>query len=90
VRCDARTALRLYCDFLPSFAARVDCGRRFIFNVSGVQQLVDEYGDWFTYDKHPRALIFARNHTEVKDLRSMQALMRYNNFKVGVLMQRAA
>jgi hypothetical protein len=55
-----------------------------------VQQLVDEYGDWFTYDKHPRALIFARNHTEVKDLRSMQALMRYNNFKVGVLMQRAA
>lgn len=37
-----------------------------IFNVSGCQQLVQQYGDWFTYDKHPRALMFARNHGNVR------------------------
>lgn len=48
-----------------------------IFNASGAQALVDKYGDWFTYDKTPRAQIFKRDHTKVVDMKSMQALMRW-------------
>ena len=47
-----------------------------IFAVSGCQELVDQYGPWFAYDTHPRALIFQRNHSDVTDLSAMQALMR--------------
>lgn len=52
-----------------------------IFNLSGAAEMVKRYGDWFTYDKTPRALIFKRNHTSVKDIRTMINLMRYNDFK---------
>ena len=31
-----------------------------VFNKSGNLELVKKYGDWFTYDRTPRALIFAR------------------------------
>ena len=31
-----------------------------VFNKSGNSELVKQYGDWFSYDKTPRALIFAR------------------------------
>ena len=48
-----------------------------IFNESGCWENVKKYGNWFTYDKSPRALIFKRDHTNVKDLASMQRLMRY-------------
>ena len=44
--------------------------------MSGIPQLVAKYGDWFTHDKTPRALIFARNQTEVTDMTSMYKLMR--------------
>lgn len=36
-----------------------------------------KYGDWFTYDKNPRAQIFRRNQTLVHDLDSMIRLMRW-------------
>ena len=52
-----------------------------IFNMSGSPANVAKFGDWFTYDKSPRALIFKRDHNKVKDLESMTKLMRYNNFK---------
>ena len=52
-----------------------------IFNMSGGQELVDEYGDWFTYDKTPRAQIFRRDHSGVSDVDSMMRLMRYNDYK---------
>lgn len=52
-----------------------------IFNLSGVPALVKRYGDWFTYDKTPRALIFKRDHTSVEDVHTMIKLMRYNDFK---------
>ncbi|PSN46681.1 putative phospholipase B-like 2 [Blattella germanica] len=52
-----------------------------IFNLSDNQKLVEKYGDWFTYDKSPRALIFKRDHVKVKDTSSMIALMRYNDYK---------
>ncbi|KAH0625443.1 hypothetical protein JD844_014960 [Phrynosoma platyrhinos] len=50
------------------------------YNVPGLPQLVQKYGDWFTYEKNPRAQIFRRNHTLVRDLDSMIQLMRFNNF----------
>ncbi|GFO16884.1 phospholipase b lamina ancestor [Plakobranchus ocellatus] len=52
-----------------------------IFNKSGQPALVAKYGDWFTHDKTPRALIFKRDAPKVNDLNSMIKLMRYNNFK---------
>ncbi|XP_064024465.1 putative phospholipase B-like 2 isoform X2 [Pogoniulus pusillus] len=51
-----------------------------IFNASGTPELVKKYGDWFSYDKNPRAQIFRRNQTLVHDLDSMIRLMRSNNY----------
>ncbi|XP_053324923.1 putative phospholipase B-like 2 [Spea bombifrons] len=51
-----------------------------IFNASGQPELVEKYGDWFTYDRNPRAQIFRRNQTNVQDLNSMIQLMRYNDY----------
>ncbi|NXX76591.1 PLBLB protein, partial [Urocolius indicus] len=51
-----------------------------ISNASGIPELVRKYGDWFTYDKNPRAQIFRRNQTLVRDLDSMIRLMRSNNY----------
>ncbi|KAH9502295.1 putative phospholipase B-like 2 [Bulinus truncatus] len=51
-----------------------------IFNASGMPALVKQYGDWFTYDKNPRALIFKRDVPKVVDMTSMTRIMRYNNF----------
>lgn len=48
-----------------------------IFNASGNLELVKKYGDWFTYDKNPRAQIFRRNHSLVHDVDSMVRLMRW-------------
>ncbi|XP_037286138.2 putative phospholipase B-like 2 [Rhipicephalus microplus] len=53
----------------------------FIFNVSGWWRLVEKYGDWFTYDRTPRALMFMRDHHKVVDMESMMNLMRYNDYK---------
>lgn len=47
-----------------------------IYNASGLPQMVEKYGDWFTYDKNPRAKIFQRNQTLVQDMDSMIRLMR--------------
>uniref|UniRef100_H3AVI6 Phospholipase B-like n=1 Tax=Latimeria chalumnae TaxID=7897 RepID=H3AVI6_LATCH len=48
-----------------------------IFNASGIPELVQKYGDWFTFDKNPRAQIFHRNQTLVKDMDSMIRLMSF-------------
>ncbi|XP_018496110.1 putative phospholipase B-like 2 [Galendromus occidentalis] len=52
-----------------------------IFNVSGQWSLVEKYGDWYSYDKTPRALIFERDASKVTDLESLRKLLRYNDFK---------
>ncbi|KAJ8414055.1 hypothetical protein AAFF_G00066530 [Aldrovandia affinis] len=52
-----------------------------VFNASGCPELVQKYGDWFSFDKNPRAQIFHRNQSLVTDIDSMVRLMRYNNFK---------
>jgi len=51
-----------------------------IFNKSGNWELVEKLGDWFSYDKTPRALIFARDAPGVEDMEGMIRLMRYNNY----------
>jgi len=52
-----------------------------IFNLSGDQENVDKHGDWFSYERSPRALIFKRDQGKVVDMESMIKLMRYNNYK---------
>jgi len=51
------------------------------FDLSNSTINVDLYGDWFTYDKCPRANIFRRDQSKVVDLESMQRIMRYNDFQ---------
>ena len=38
---------------------------REIFEKSGTQKMVDEFGDWFSYEETPRAKIFKRDHPKV-------------------------
>jgi len=56
-----------------------------VFEKSGNPELVKEHGDWFSYDKTPRALIFARDAPQVYDIDSMIKLMRYNNYTMDPL-----
>lgn len=55
-----------------------------VFNTSGLQALVAQYGDWFSYDGSPRAQIFRRNQSLVHDLDSMIQLMRCGELSVLV------
>jgi hypothetical protein len=52
-----------------------------IFELSGAQEKVDKYGDWFTHDKTPRSKIIDRDHGKIKDLESFMSFMRYNDFE---------
>lgn len=52
-----------------------------IFEASGTPQMVNKYGDFFTYESTPRAKIFSRDQGKVEDLESMMMLMRYNDYK---------
>ncbi|ETN71256.1 lysophospholipase [Necator americanus] len=51
-----------------------------IFEWSESGRMVKKYGDWFSYEKTPRALIFRRDHDDVTDMNSMIRLMRSNNY----------
>lgn len=57
----------------------------FIFNISGWQPMVQQYGPLFSWGGAPRALIFARDAPKVDTPEQMQAIMRYNNYKVDPL-----
>jgi len=54
---------------------------KFMYELAGFPSMANQFGDWYTYDKTPRALIFKRDHSKVTDMASMEKLMRYNNFK---------
>ncbi|KAK8777441.1 hypothetical protein V5799_029214, partial [Amblyomma americanum] len=41
-----------------------------IYTISGQPQKVELYGDYYTYDDCPRAKMFRRDHTKLKDLDS--------------------
>lgn len=47
-----------------------------MFNASGLPSLVAQYGDWFSYDRSPRAQIFRRDQSLVHDVDSMIQLIR--------------
>ena len=51
-----------------------------MFNKSGNYDLMLKLGDWFSYDRTPRAMIFARDAPQVSDVASMIKLMRYNDY----------
>nr|XP_037272841.1 putative phospholipase B-like 2 [Rhipicephalus microplus] len=51
-----------------------------IFKISNQTALVEKYGDYYSYDKSPRANIFRRDHVNVTDPASMTRLMRYNDY----------
>ena len=45
--------------------------------MSGYPEALKQYGDFFSHDKTARALIFARNQSQVTDMDSLHALMRW-------------
>jgi len=57
---------------------------------SNMHCVFPRFGDWFTYDKTPRALIFKRDAGNVVDERSMIKLMRYNDYRRDPLSRCAA
>jgi Phospholipase B len=62
------------------FASYNTASDPFIFNISGWQPMVQQYGALFTYDKCPRALIFARDAPKVETADDMARIMRYNDY----------
>ncbi|XP_005096538.2 phospholipase B-like 1 [Aplysia californica] len=52
-----------------------------IFVKSGYPEYVKKHGIQYTYDLAPRASIFRRDQGKVKDMESMKAIMRYNDYK---------
>jgi hypothetical protein len=51
-----------------------------VYNMSGLWPLQEKFGDWFSYDKTPRAVIFRREADSVDSIANMVKLMRYNNY----------
>nr|KAG5702281.1 hypothetical protein BaRGS_002948 [Batillaria attramentaria] len=52
-----------------------------IFEAMGMPEMVSKYGEFFTHDGNPRARIFRRDQSRVKDVDTMTKLMRYNDYK---------
>jgi len=52
-----------------------------IFNKSGYPAYVEKHGEQYSYQLAPRAMIFRRDANNVKDMDSMKAIMRYNDYK---------
>ncbi|CAL1534213.1 unnamed protein product [Lymnaea stagnalis] len=52
-----------------------------IFNKSGYPEYVKVHGTEFSYQLAPRAKIFRRDQSKVKDMKSMKAVMRSNDYK---------
>ena len=44
--------------------------------MGGNPAMVAKYGDYFTYERTPRALIFSRDHHKAVDIESMTRIMR--------------
>jgi hypothetical protein len=52
-----------------------------ISKISGFDDRVKEYGNWYRWGHTPRANIFRRDHHKVVDIESLTALMRYNDYQ---------
>jgi len=54
-----------------------------IYSKSGYPDMVNVFGSLLSYELAPRAKIFRRDQGTVVDMKSMQALMRYNGMYLG-------
>jgi len=54
-----------------------------IFNMSGYRDMVNVFGTLLSHSLAPRAKIFRRDQGKVVDMKSMQAIMRYNGMYLG-------
>lgn len=52
-----------------------------IFEVSGKPPLLEQYGDYFSYDNTPRARLYRRDHVNITDMSSLMRFMRYNDYQ---------
>lgn len=52
-----------------------------IYNASGMARLAAQHGDWFTYDRCPRALMFKRGFKQPGDIEKVLDFIRYNNYQ---------
>ena len=56
-----------------------------IRRLSGAVDMESKYGDWFSYFKTPRALLFKEKNDFVVDVESMMTILRSNDFQVHIL-----
>jgi len=56
-----------------------------IFDASEYPEKEKKFGDLESYDKNPRALIFARNASGINTLEDMKRLMQYNEYQSDAL-----
>eukprot|EP01116_Phalansterium_solitarium_P020882 TRINITY_DN6321_c0_g1_i1.p1 TRINITY_DN6321_c0_g1~~TRINITY_DN6321_c0_g1_i1.p1 ORF type:complete len:550 (+),score=222.39 TRINITY_DN6321_c0_g1_i1:99-1748(+) len=52
-----------------------------IFNISGFPSAVAQWGSWFDYNLHPRALIYAREQSKVQNLGGAKYIQRFNEWQ---------
>uniref|UniRef100_A0A914UZU6 Phospholipase B-like n=1 Tax=Plectus sambesii TaxID=2011161 RepID=A0A914UZU6_9BILA len=51
-----------------------------IFNISNCWPMVQKFGDYYSYSMAPRGRIFRRDQHTVVDMKSLQRMMRYNDY----------
>jgi len=54
-----------------------------IYNMSGYLDMANIFGSHVSYELAPRAKIFRRDQGTVVDMKTMQAIMRYNGMYLG-------
>ncbi|CAG4956869.1 unnamed protein product [Colias eurytheme] len=52
-----------------------------IFNLSGGNERVATFGDWFGYKTNPRARMFQKKQSSITSLHATLTVMRYNDYK---------
>ncbi|XP_038207015.1 putative phospholipase B-like 2 [Zerene cesonia] len=52
-----------------------------IFNLSGGNERVATFGDWFGYKTNPRARMFQKKQSSIASLHDTMSVMRYNDYK---------
>ncbi|XP_047512871.1 putative phospholipase B-like 2 [Pieris napi] len=52
-----------------------------MFNLSGGNERIATFGDWFAYETNPRAKIFREQQGSIDSMGSMFRVMRYNDYR---------
>lgn len=58
-----------------------------IYNISGYPEQFVKYGNGYSYENCPRALIFNRNSSTINTFEQFQAMMQYNDYEIDPLSQ---